>query len=364
MKRDDEVNKQRAKKLADFDPEENGLRHKGIFGLPFSPEESELVLIPVPWDATVSYGEGTLKGPETILQASYQIDLHDERAPQAWQYGFAMTDIPESWIDLSREYRAKAKYNIDHLEGKYEVPEQVREVVYKEVNEVCETMNAWVKEETEKWLDEGKMVGVIGGEHSVPLGFLQTLDERHDAFAVLQIDAHLDLREAYQGFTFSHASVMYNALQQTSVDRIVPVGIRDFSEKEKQTADENNHRIHCFTDNFLKTCLFKGESWDDVCNRILETLPDKVYISLDIDGLEPSLCPHTGTPVPGGLSFEQCAYLIRKIVESGKTIIGFDLCEVAPGKSNQEHSNEWDGNVGARILYRLCCDTVWSNGLK
>src|SRR5690606_18866656 len=94
-----------------------------------------------------------------------------------------------------------------------------------------------------------------------------------------------------------------------------------------------------------------GQSWNSLCQRILEPLPSAVYVSFDIDGLSPELCPGTGTPVPGGLSFEQACYLLVHIVRSGRRIIGFDLNEVSPGR---DPNNEWNGNVGARLLFKLC----------
>jgi agmatinase len=104
-----------------------------------------------------------------------------------------------------------------------------------------------------------------------------------------------------------------------------------------------------FTEYGIRKDLFEGRKWKDICEDIVHELPEKVYISFDIDGLAPHLSPNTGTPVLGGFSLEEVVYLFEKILESGKKIIGFDLCEVAPGKDG-----EWDGNVGARVLYKLC----------
>jgi len=306
-------------------------------------------LIPVPWDVTVSYGEGTLMGPQAILDASHQIDLYDELTPGAWQQGFAMETISENWMDLSREFRAKAKYNIDHLEGKFEATEQVRSEVYEEVGNVCEMLNEWVMEEAAHWLDKGKLVGIVGGEHSVPLGYLHALNERHDTFGILQVDAHLDLRAAYQGFTYSHASLMYNALSLSALKKVVPVCVRDYAEQEVRFL-RNHDSIIPFTEHYLANQLLAGTTWETLCNAIVQELPQHVYISFDIDGLTPTLCPNTGTPVPGGLTFRQAQYLIHKVAESGRTIIGFDLCEVAPGQDVNGRFSEWDGNVGARML--------------
>ena len=140
------------------------------------------------------------------------------------------------------------------------------------------------------------------------------------------------------------------------VEKLHQVGIRDFCENENELM-QNDPRINTFFDHEIKEAMFSGENWEDICGKIIAGLGNKVYISFDIDGLTPELCPNTGTPVPGGLTFEQAIYLIKRLVEKGKTIVGFDLCEVAPGKT------EWDGNVGARVLYRLCNLTAKSNKL-
>jgi len=179
------------------------------------------------------------------------------------------------------------------------------------------------------------------------LGYLKALAQTHESFGILQIDAHMDLREAYEGFTYSHASIFYNALKLPQVEQLVQVGIRDFCDEELNLVNNSDGRVKVFYDHDIKDSAFNGIQWDSYCEEIIDELPDKVYLSFDIDGLDPKLCPNTGTPVPGGLSFREAIYLIKKVVESGRTIIGADLCEVA----GQGHS--WDGNVGARILYKM-----------
>jgi agmatinase len=118
--------------------------------------------------------------------------------------------------------------------------------------------------------------------------------------------------------------------------------------------NESNGRIKTFYDWKLREDQYMGMSWTTICNQIIAELPSHVYISFDIDGLDPKLCPNTGTPVAGGLELQQAFYLLSKLVDSGKTIIGFDLCEVTPGQ------DEWDGNVGARVLYKLC-NLMWKS---
>jgi len=183
---------------------------------------------------------------------------------------------------------------------------------------------------------------------------MQALAEKHTSFGILHIDAHADLREAYEGFEFSHASIMFNALKIPQIKQLVQVGIRDYCEAELQLI-QSDQRITTYFDRDLKYQQFEGKAWSVICNQIINKLPEKVYLSFDIDGLDPKLCPHTGTPVPGGLEFEQALYLVEKLVNSDRKIIGFDLNEVAPG------NDEWDANVGARLLYRLSNMCLVSN---
>jgi len=148
---------------------------------------------------------------------------------------------------------------------------------------------------------------------------------------------------------YSHASIFCNALKIKNISKLVQIGVRDFCEEEYNFVENNKKRISLFTDYEIKKDLFEGKSLKRIFNDIVSELPENVYISFDIDGLIPNLCPNTGTPVPGGFTLEEVTFLFETIQSKGKKIIGFDLCEVAP-----EKGGEWDGNVGARVLYKLC----------
>ena len=339
-------------KIATFDPSQPGLADNSIFGLPFTAEESEIVIIPVPWEVTVSYGAGTSDGPDAILEASFQVDLQHQEFPELWKLGIHLdqTDQTKGWGEQSAKYKEVAQPIISALESG-EVIENVPTLQndLDDINKICRELHDQVKERTIYWLDKGKKVALLGGDHSTPLGYYEALATKYSDFGILHLDAHMDLRIAYEGFTYSHASIMYNALKLPQITKIVQVGIRDFAEQEVGVANSHGDRVHIHTDMDLKAETFRGVTWDQQCDAIISALPQKVTISFDIDGLYPWYCPNTGTPVPGGFSFEQAAYLLSKLGASGKEIIGFDLVEVAPGDND-----DWDGNVGARMLYHMC----------
>ena len=338
-----------AQKIASFDPNAPGDAAGGLFGLPFTAEEAQVVVVPVPWEVTVSYRAGTADGPAAIREASMQVDLYDQDLPDAWKLGLAMEDEDENIAAASRKLRPQASAYIEWLEAGQPEAEQNRfSAVPGQITAEGSKMLEWLKAKTGALLDDGKGVVVVGGDHSTPLGYLHALAERHEEFAILQFDAHCDLRPAYEGFRYSHASIMYNALELPQVKKLVQVGIRDMCQQEADFIATSNGRVASFGQRFLSEEKFAKKSWKKVCGKIIAQLPPKVYISFDIDGLDPKLCPGTGTPVPGGLEFEEATYLIRSIVRAGITIIGCDLNEVAPGDT------DWNGIVGARLLYQLC----------
>lgn len=329
-----------------FDPSAPALRD-GLFGLPSNPETAQVVVIPVPWEATVSYGSGTADGPAAVLKASRQVDLLDRETGRPYAAGIALLPISAEVRAWSDEARRRALPVIE-AGGPGDDPE-LRAAVAA-VDALGERLNAWLHDETRRWLDAGKLVGVLGGDHSAPYGAIRATAERNPGMAVLHVDAHADLRRAYEGFRWSHASIMYNVMADLpSVSRLVQIGIRDYSDEEDALIRANSERIVTYFDPDLRKQLFDGDPWTRIALRVVAQLPKDVYLSFDIDGLDPALCPHTGTPVLGGLSFPEACHLMRLIVESGRRIVGFDLCEVAPEPGGR---SEWDGNVGARVLYK------------
>ncbi|MGH2667303.1 agmatinase family protein [Flavobacterium sp.] len=351
------MNKQQ--KIENFDPSQPGLADATIFGLPFTAEESEIIIIPVPWEVTVSYGAGASEGPEAVFDASFQVDLQHQKFPELWKLGIYYDEAPEHWAKNSVKYKGLAQPIIEALEGGEDVASfPALQSDLDKINKVCGELHAEVKERVLHWIKKGKKVVLLGGDHSTPLGYYQALATLHDNFGILHLDAHMDLRIAYEGFTYSHASIMYNALQIPQITKLVQVGIRDFCEQEVDVVKQQGNRVVVHTDMDLKAETFEGKTWQQQCDQIIAALPQKVCVSFDIDGMYSWYCPNTGTPVPGGFSFEQATYLFDKLTESGKEIIGFDLVEVAPG------DDDWDGNVGARMLFHMCGMLAKNNGLK
>lgn len=326
-----------------FDPNAAALPDSGVFGLPHSPDEAKVVLIPVPFEATTSYGGGTADGPAAILEASKQVDLFDLDTGKAYASGIAMLELPaqvRAWNDEAKQLAAPIIAEAGTQKGDPRLAP---------IDALCEKMNGWVYETTKHWLSKGKLVGLVGGDHSTPFGCIQAHAERYPDLGILHLDAHADLRDAYEGFTWSHASIMFNVMTRLpKVKKLVQVGIRDFGEAELEMIQSSGGRIHTFFDARLHRARLDGMPWREAVDAIVAELPQRVYLSWDIDGLDPTLCPHTGTPVPGGLSFAMAQGLLEGLHRAGKQIIGFDLNEVAPGADD-----EWDANVGARVLYKM-----------
>ena len=298
----------------------------GLFGLPHAVEEAAVRVIPVPWEGTVSFGGGTAAGPEAVLEASHQVDLfHLEYGDSIWRRGVAMEPADRRILEWGR--RAAAD------------PSPAT------VNPISSQLDSFVYDRVGAALGAGQIPAVLGGEHSVALGGLVAAAEAHPGLGILQVDAHADLRVAYEGYKRSHASVMANALELApGIGTLVQVGLRDVGQSERSLADADPRSVW-HTDAEIADRLSRGTAWSEVVYDILDGLPPHVWISFEVDGLDPSLCPHTGTPVPGGLSWREVTVLLRELARSDRKVVGFDLCEVA--------GEPWDANVGARLLYEL-----------
>lgn len=339
-----------------FDPNAAAQPGSGLFGLPFSRGDARLLVLPVPFDATTSYGGGASAGPEAVLRASAQVDLFDLQFGRVYEPGIFMDEASEEIASLSKRMRKAAEPIIE----KGGADDGDRPLLH-EVARAGERVNQYTHAWTKRALEEGRIPGLLGGDHSTPFGAIRACAEAAaGGMGILQIDAHMDLREAFEGFRWSHASIMWNVLKEIpGVSRLVQVGIRDFGEGEFDVSRASGGRVVTHFDLEWQRAISRGGRFDELCARAIEPLPEQVYVSFDIDGLDPSMCPHTGTPVPGGLSFAGACLLLEALARSGRTIVGFDLNEVCPAASGDD---EWDANVGARVLYKLCGAALASHG--
>jgi agmatinase len=348
----------------DFDPNAAAM-HDGLYGLPFDTNESRFVVIPVPYDATTSYRDGTRNGPAAVLEASYQVDLFDLDFGRPWQSKIAMlsldTGVAREIAQLNREARVFAEPVIEaggEVAGKPKLQKALREV-----NARSQKMCILVEREARRLIEAGKTPVVLGGDHSTPFGAIKAYADAFPGLGILHIDAHADLRVAFEGFEWSHASIMHNVTSKVGrrggVAELVQVGIRDFGENEfdaiTRKKGRDDTRITTYFDSGLQAAKFRGEGWATLCDEIVSNLPKQIYVSVDIDGFDPKLCPDTGTPVPGGLEFGEFVELLRAVRRAKKKIVGFDLNEVAPSRAlkRDEWGGDWNANVGARVLYKL-----------
>ncbi|MCA9729736.1 MAG: agmatinase family protein, partial [Candidatus Eisenbacteria bacterium] len=290
---------------------------------------------------------------DAIRTASQQVDLYDHETGRPYERGIAMLETSEEVREWNREARAAADrvFAIAEELGDWPEPDHAEAApLIARVNELGSRLNDWVEQSAAHWRAQRKIVAVVGGDHSVPLGAIRATARAHPGIGILHLDAHADLRDAYMGFTYSHASIFHNVMEEPAVAKLVQVGLRDLSNAEARTITESDGRIVAYFDSDLQNRLLGGEPWGAIVDEIVGMLPRTVYLSFDIDGLDPALCPNTGTPVPGGLGFSQVLRLLRAVAESGRKIVGLDLCEVSPGPGGD---SEWDANVGARLLYKM-----------
>ena len=306
-------------------------------------ESADLVLIPLPWSATVSYGGGTEQGPELVRKASHQLDFFNPLFQCSYNekiHFLANDSIIESLNSQSLNWMKKLK--------KKQSPQLV-----ESINQASQSVLDWIYEQSSAIFSAGKIPALVGGEHSVSEGLLSFIGDKYKGnYGILHLDAHADLRKAYQGLRYSHASVMYNVLNlKQPPQKLVQVAVRDFCKEEYNRIKEDK-RICCYFDDKIYAKLFQGEKWAVICKDIVSQLPQNVYISVDVDALSWTYAPGTGTPVPGGLSFNQVLYLLAELKRQAKNTISFDVVETSAGQNNPKFA-EWNGNVSARLIYYL-----------
>ena len=314
------------------DPNAPAGPHVTLFDLGLPLAQARVVAVPVPYQATVSSGAGTVDGPRALLEASAAIDLADPAFGEPWREGIAALAEPEAIRSLSEstERLARAARRGGDDGGR--------------VDAAGRLVADWVRGTVAALMASGRRPLLIGGEHATSLGAFEAA-AADGPFGMLQIDAHADLRHAYEGWRSSHASVMARALELDGVVRLVQVGLRDVCPEEVTRARAEPERVTWYSDDRLARRQAGGEPFEVVAREIVERLPERVWLSLDVDGLDPALCPGTGTPVPGGLGWREMGRLLECLRDSGRALVGADLVEIGPG--------EWDGQVAARLAYRL-----------
>lgn len=316
--------------MKDFDPNNSGAEYAGLFALPFTVAEAAAVIVPAPWDATSSQERVASGAPDAVFAASKFVELYDPVYGAIYEAGIAI-DTTNRDIEANNQSAIALQAN--------------SVVDTAQLETICKHVNGILYGQVAAHLHAGKRVGVLGGDHSVSYGSIKAHLERYPELGVLQIDAHCDLRSGLDGVRFSHASIMYNVIEDLRPASLVQVGVRGLCDFEADYA-RRTPGIKTFFDAELRSSRADGENWSTLCERIVNCLPDDVYISFDIDGLEPAACPRTGTPVPGGLAYNDALQLFYHLVNSGRTVVGFDLVEVG--------SDAFDAGIGAHLLYQLC----------
>lgn len=316
----------------------NDTPYNSWFDLPKS-SAHPLPILALGWDLTTSFRAGTAEAPLHMHAVSHQVDVH-----HPW-FGHAVVDrgiqsipTPELVTTYQRMYAPAARAYMMAWHGSG--PSSASD----DLNTVGEAVHAAIANTVSA--NYTTCMGVVGGEHSITAGVVAGIAQHHTQFGILQVDAHMDCRDAYQGFQHSHASVMRRCAGLSAVDTVVQVGIRDYCLDE--VAFANDQGFHTWFDWDLQTALFEGQSWQSLCQRMVDPLPERVYITVDVDGLEPSFVPDTGTPVPGGLQYSHVTYLIQQVVASGRQIIGFDCVEAAGAATSTGIIN------ATQLLYFLC----------
>jgi len=332
-----------------FDPSAAARPGSGLFGLDSSPEDAGVHVLGVPFDATTSFRRGAAAGPAAVLAASHQVDLFDPVTGHPYEAGLWMAPLAPEVVAWNDEAGTQAAPVI--AAGGVEADPTLAEAAAR-VDAIQRELDEWVHARTSAALDAGKLAATLGGDHSVPFGAIRAHVERHPELGILHFDAHADLRDAYEGFPRSHASILHNVTRE--LDRpVLQVGLRDLSAEERDAID--GERVRAVFDHDWADARLRGADLRALVRRELSGLPREVYVTFDVDGLDPALCPNTGTPVPGGLTWHEAMLWLEELVLSGRRLVGFDLCEVAPAPAERGGTpgEGWDEIVGARLLYRL-----------
>lgn len=325
------------------------------FGDATSPVDADVVIVSAPWSVTSDYGRGATYTPDAIIDVSLGKELYDATTGVSIEGRIATAEIDYNIQESSEQLGRDA----ERVMRSYDVTERgVGDYITHKVanvNEGFAAMHKSIYKQVKYWSLQGKRVAVVGGDHSVAFGAIKALSENNDDMGVLFIDAHADYSREVEPFNFSHRTIARDIIESIpSVTRLVEVGVRDVDKSEAEQLG-SNEKVSVFYAERLMAKRFEGCCWGDLCREIVALLPQKVYVSLDIDALKIEFCNNTNAPTPGGMTFDEVVYLVNTVVESGREIVGFDISEVVTSLDNK-----MDAIVGARLLAKLSVAMVRS----
>lgn len=322
------------------------------FGDKTEPSKADVVIVSAPWSVTADFGRGATYTPDAIIDASAGGDCYDAATGISVAGRVATAEIDYNIQELSEHLGREAERVAHHTSADDSVVGEYVARKVAHVNEGFAEMQTTVYKQVKCWASKGKRIAVIGGDHSVAFGAVKALSEQYEEMGVLFIDAHADFSRDGEIFNYSHRSVARNIVEEIPAVGLVEVGVRDIKEIEAKELNSND-KVKLFLAEKIAARRFGGESWGDICREIVGLLPQKVYVSLDIDALKIEFCNNTNAPVPGGMTFDEVVYLVNSVVESGREIVGFDISEVV-----SSIDNKMDAIVGARLLAKMCVATL------
>ena len=322
------------------------------FGDKTSPKDADVVIVSAPWSVTSDFGRGATYTPDAVIDASAESGLYDANSGISAEGRVATVEIDYNIQELSEHLGREAERVAHHTSADDSVVGEYVARKVAHVNEGFAEMQTTVYKQVKCWASKGKRIAVIGGDHSVAFGAVKALSEQDEEVGGLFIDAHADFSRDGEIFNYSHRSVARNIVEEIPAVGLVEVGVRDIKEIEAKELNSND-KVKLFLAEKIAARRFGGESWGDICREIVGLLPQKVYVSLDIDALKIEFCNNTNAPVPGGMTFDEVVYLVNSVVESGREIVGFDISEVV-----SSIDNKMDAIVGARLLAKMCVATL------
>lgn len=320
-----------------------------------STDNADIVLVSVPWAVTSANGGGAAYAPDAIIDASTTVGLYDIIHDISIEGRVATAEVNYDIQESSQHLGSDAAKVVEHIEDGGSLSGDYFTRKISRINDGFRLMNSSVCAQVWHFASKGKTVGVIGGDHAVSFGAVKALSELHKGLGVMIFDAHCDIRPSGNVFDYSHRSVVRNILEEIpQLEKLVCCGVRDLSAADLSALSSEPRLSVCYAER-MATMHHQGTTWQEVCKQAIHDLPQKVYISFDIDALALECCPTTKSPVAGGFQFNDAVAIITAIVESGREIVGFDITEIVP---NGEQSI--DATVGARLLVKLCAAALKS----